>query len=605
MERASRIINRACNLQIGRRTVGLEDKAKLAVADSKFVTRRQFMSMAGSSVLIATLAYAEKDEAKLGRGGLSLAPGFYPTGHWIAAKQAAIQIYPVQDGSTKSWAPHQFAYWDGSNGIQYRKTVGVSFGAFPYVFVLMSGPSGMTVEASIWNSAWNCMGAGISSGIGPGVAGYGKVLWTPTGPVTGQSNNVWVRVFSQDGTYVDVKWTLNTASDITQTGGVFCFVDNVHGSSSNPGTLASPYDSLTTACGTTFSASKNPGAQIYLRNSGTAYAMPAFADNNLDTTKPYFELGAKSGAAQKPCAILGYPGETVTLDATTAMIALTGQDCLIQDVAANGGIASSPPAGFSAVADYQLITNNGSRQTLDNIAWSNGLYGTSGTNVPAMALTSGAGQAAWLNIFHTGLADLNHESGHPGNNYSGSILYSVTNGLIQYSEAISSSATSDGAWYFKGADEDCCVRGNLAYFSGNVHACDFGQASGGGSGDSQSNESCYNTVINANYMQFPQVSGSGPEWSYRNNLISPSGAPGMTTATPNSNGPWVFDSNAVQVPSPSDAQPPTGTSVQTDGLNIFITNGTSLLNTSGALGVIGTLVSAYAASRGLVGAEIA
>jgi hypothetical protein len=404
-------------------------------------------------------------------------------------------------------------------------------------------------------------------------------------------------VYSQDLTYVDVIWTLNTAGDITA-GGPFAFVDNVHGSNSNPGTKASPYDSLTTACGSTFSAVKNAGAILYLRNSGTAYAMPPYSDNNLDTTKPYFEIGKKGATLQKPVGIFGYPGETMTLDGTTAMLALSGGDVVVQDVAFNGYISSSPPAGFSSVANYQLITHNGGRQTLDGVTWTNGGYGTTGTNVPAMALSNGAGQGAWKNLFHTGLADLSHESGNPGNNYSGSCLYSNTNSLIQFSEAVSPTATSDGAWYFKGADESCCVRGNLVNFSGCVHACDFGQAGGGGSGDSQSNESCYNTCINVNFMEAPQVSGTGPEWMYRNNLLVPgTGHPGMTSGTPNANGPWVFDSNAVQVASPSGAQPPTGTSVQTDGLNLFVSSG--LLNSDGTLAV------AYSTSVGLVGAQIA
>jgi hypothetical protein len=105
-----------------------------------------------------------------------------------------------------------------------------------------------------------------------------------------------------------------------------------------------------------------------------------------------------------------------------------------------------------------------------------------------------------------------------------------------------------------------------------------------------------------NFMEAPQVSGTGPEWMYRINLLVPGTAhPGMTSGTPNANGPWVFDSNAVQVASPSGAQPPTGTSVQTDSLNIFDGTGT-LLQTNGKLN---TSYTGYAAAYGLVGAEIA
>ena len=66
--------------------------------------------------------------------------GLYPAGSWVPAKQAMIQVYPRPDTETNTWARHRWAYYDGTNAVQYRIPLGVSFGAFPYVYQLLLGP---------------------------------------------------------------------------------------------------------------------------------------------------------------------------------------------------------------------------------------------------------------------------------------------------------------------------------------------------------------------------------------------------------------------------------------------------------------------------------
>ena len=551
MSRASDIINRAAH------------KPNLA-------TRRAFIQSAGAGGLVLALARARKAHGAIfgflgGSPGTAFS-GFYPAGHWIAAKQSLLQIYPIQDASTSSWAPHQFAYWDGTAGVQYRRSVVPAFGAFPFVFQLMDGPPGMTLGATIWDSSWNC------GGTAPAAADYGKVLWTPTGTVTNQQ--VWVRVYGQDKLYLDFKWTVST-SDAVANGGVFVFVDNVNGSSSNPGTLASPYDSLTTACGSTYSTAKNAGAIVYVRGSTTAYAMPAYSDNTLNTSLPYFELNG----ATKPSAIIGYPGETATLDATTAMLAFTGADSLIQDLSASGYI--------STVANYKLITHVANRQTVDSVAWSGGGYGSTGTSVPGMMGSADLGAGSDIyDIAHVGCSDNDHESGFPGNNYSGCVMYSVNGYACYYCEAVSPSATSDGAWYMKSSIQNGSMGACLAKFSSCTHAFDFGQQP---SGETMANsESRFNTGLGVAALDAPSVSGTGPLWVYRNSLNSGSGH-GLFTAVSSA---AYWDANAVQ----STVSQPDG------GGTTGIAN---LTATSGLFNSDGTLTSAYSGDVGLKGAQIA
>src|SRR5208337_3692923 len=125
---------------------------------------------------------------------------FLPAGHWIAAKQAMIQVYPRPDSETNTWARHRWAYYDGVNAVQYKIPLGVSFGAFPYVFQLLSGPPGMTIGATYWQSGWSFPEALA--------AGYGYLLWTPTASVTNAT--VSILVTDQQKNTLTITFTVST-----------------------------------------------------------------------------------------------------------------------------------------------------------------------------------------------------------------------------------------------------------------------------------------------------------------------------------------------------------------------------------------------------------
>src|SRR5580698_176033 len=212
------------------------------------VSRRQVIkSAAAAATVLAMPRYAF---------AASSFNGFYPAGSWMPAKQAMIQVYPRPDSETNTWARHRWAYYDGTNPVQYRIPLGVSFGAFPYVFQLLSGPPGMTIGATIWQSDWSFAQAMT--------AGYGYLLWTPTAAVT--SGTVSVLVTDQQMNTLTITFTVSTSSSTSR----FIFLDAANGNdSTGTGAIGAPWKTLAKALGSSYAATANPGAICYLRGTGT------------------------------------------------------------------------------------------------------------------------------------------------------------------------------------------------------------------------------------------------------------------------------------------------------------------------------------------------
>src|SRR5580698_5204552 len=157
------------------------------------VNRRQVLkSAAAAATVLAMPKYASASS------GFS---GFYPAGSWMPAKQPMIQVYPRPDSETNTFARHRWAYYDGANAVQYKIPLGVSFGAFPYVFSLLSGPPGMSIGATFWNTSWNSWADAIA-------AGYGTLQWTPSASVSGAT--VSVLVTDQQRNTTTITFTVST-----------------------------------------------------------------------------------------------------------------------------------------------------------------------------------------------------------------------------------------------------------------------------------------------------------------------------------------------------------------------------------------------------------
>ena len=214
--------------------------------------------------------------------------GFYPAGSWMPAS-SRIQVYPRPDSETNTWARHRWAYYDGVNAVQYKIPLGVSFGAFPYVFQLLSGPPGMTIGASIWQSDWSFAQAAT--------AGYGYLQWTTTGSVSDAT--VSVLVTDQQMNTLTITFTVSTFSSTAQ----FIFIDSVRGSdAAGTGAIGAPWQTFGKAFGNTYSASVNAKALCYLR-AGT-YTIPVYSDQDINSANALCKLNTST----KPSALMDFLG---------------------------------------------------------------------------------------------------------------------------------------------------------------------------------------------------------------------------------------------------------------------------------------------------------
>ncbi len=490
----------------------------------------------------------------------ALSSGFLPAGHWIAAKKPMNLVYPEADSTVEAFARHRWAYYDGVNPVNYRIPLGIQFGAYPYVFELVTAPAGMTL-GTVWNSGTT----------------YGVLNWTPNAAVSGAT--VQVLVTDQQNNTLTLTFTVSTSSSTVH----FIFVDAVNGNDANAGTIGAPLKTLAAAYGSTFAAVVNAGAICYLR-AGT-YTLPIMTDNDIQSTTPMMEFSTVA----KPSAMIGFPGDALpVIDMSTGGWGanINVNDLFFQDLAPNGYLTTQ--------SNYRLMLATGAgmaRMTADNVGWTNAGYGASAANNATgwFIDINNTNQAA--NIFLNGCYETNRQSGQPGNNYAGCSVYNAINMLVQGCYTIQSGLLCDAAWYFKsdvtnGEFRGCTV--NVGATGGFTHAFDCGQAPDVQMTDCQTS---YCTTVGGGGIFLPFSSGYtfGAMWGFRNSVNS---SRGMQCLDPNSGGPYVFDSNAVQ----STTALPTGTSVQTDGLN--------LLEASGLLDANGLLTSAYAVDVGIVGAQI-
>src|SRR5208337_3494684 len=281
---------------------------------------------------------------------ISAGTGFLPAGHWIAAKQAMIQVYPRPDSETNTWARHRWAYYDGTHSVQYQIPLGVIFGSFPYVYQLLSGPPGMSIGALTWNTAW-VTDSSSSAFQKAQAAGYGYLQWTPTGAVSGAT--VSVLVTDQQMNTLTINFTVSTSSSTSQ----FIFVDAVNGNdSTGTGTISAPWQTFTHA------TTGNAHALLYMR-AGTY----TFTASGTDSGVRHYNLNTSSN----PSAYIGFPGDTSpVIDMTAGCFASTGSgaDIFMQGLNPNGFDASSLNARFYWAWNPGASS---SRQTFDNNLWNN------------------------------------------------------------------------------------------------------------------------------------------------------------------------------------------------------------------------------------------
>jgi hypothetical protein len=455
--------------------------------------------------------------------------GFLPAGHFINAKQAMIQIYPRPDTETNTYARHHRWYYDGVNSVQDSIPIGVAFGAFPYVFQLISGPPGMYIESTIWNTAW-------LPGLAAHTGGYGRLVWAPQSAISSSSPaTVEILVTDQQHNTLTITftvWTEGAYNASTKTG--FIIVDNLNGSDSNAGTFAAPLASMGTAgaAGGAFGGSYTSGggfqsafpqAICYVRGLGTAlYEFPRFTDNDTGYAAGAFELNCTTA----PCAVIPLPGDPnpTVFDATGA-----GTMISTNTAAADMYIGPITASGYDATANNVKLldivgkSSGAYRQTFDGISWENSGYGAVGTDNATFLWTPGSAQDVQY-IFATGLNETGRQSGTPGNNFGGCDLYSVINGLIQYSSTVNTSAGIDAAWFLKSEVLNVCLRGCVANYLSMTYGFGWlqGQSETTSTNTSEDCEVCYCLAFNLGEQYIPaeQYYQWGALWSYRNSFVA-------------------------------------------------------------------------------------
>jgi hypothetical protein len=201
-----------------------------------------------------------------------------PAANYVPAKMPMYLVFPRVDAETDTYARQKFAH----TGMDYRIPIGIQGGAWPFGYEVISGPTGLTVGENY------------------GDADYGVVNWPAASVASAGAgpHSVTVRVTDQDGSIVEAVWAI--AVDDSQ----FVFLDSTTGTS-GVGTIGDPLKLFTDwyEGSLTYTTYQD---KIAVSRAGT-YTVTgegtAGNGNNVDY-QPAF----------KTRSIIGYPGETATLD---------------------------------------------------------------------------------------------------------------------------------------------------------------------------------------------------------------------------------------------------------------------------------------------------
>lgn len=190
-------------------------------------------------------------------------------------------------------------YYVAYPGLRYRLPVSVIGGAWPYFYEITSGPVGLTIGASYGN------------------ANYGIMEWTT--PTTG-THSVTLRVTDQGGNQTTVTYTINCGTSY------FIFVDAVSGNDGTAdGTISLPYKTNVGWYGGTTTAARDSisphAGKTIIYRSGTYVFSDCYVDPAVSAC---VLIGGK-----KPINYTAYPGESVSLDLSTASLSTTAQTSLI------------------------------------------------------------------------------------------------------------------------------------------------------------------------------------------------------------------------------------------------------------------------------------
>jgi hypothetical protein len=456
------------------------------------------------------------------------------TGHYVPAYVAPIIAHPRPDNDSGGLAGGNPNTWERArlapDGIPWRIPITVYGGAWPFQYQVTGGP------------------AGLSIGQHYGDTDYGILSWS--NPVIG-TYTITVQVTTQDygrtsgsadpsGQY-SVSWTLVVAdhTDVTK----FVYLDAVNGSDSNNGAYATPWKTLAA-----FNSASTSGKQVIFR-AGT-YAMNA--------------LSAVLDLTSKAKVLIGYPGESVTIDYTGTW---SGTNIWIfmntgNGAGSGGGSASNitfngTPSNWATVNSAQNydqfhIFHYGDRA----LYYENTFTNMNGYN------TNG-GWSNWQAVFPAAAVTMHNYWSCVKNTYSNmqnmqsggaSINYSLRCGVIENNtvSGFSNPQNVQQGIITKGHCSLVSIRNNHIWFQGGTFTSPAAgistgagiqyQGNDGGSGDNPNqNETCWNLFFNTigpNGGVSPSAMVYGDatfaNWTgyeYRNTCIGPRYANGNASFT--------------------------------------------------------------------------
>jgi len=495
-------------------------------------TRRAFLASMGAGAFLAANRRGLASIGAVGRaaGGVgSGGTGFLPSGHWVAAKQAGILIYPQANASVNSWARHLNFYWDATYGsFDQPIPLGVAFGAYPVIWSIITAPAALGVR--LGSPTW------VANGTSYG--GYGDLIVHPTGTVT--NGTITIQGTFQDGAIVQASWNASTTSSTS----VFIFANADTGGDTNNGDFGHPLQLGGTSNFEPVYTATSGGNSPY----GTAAIILRGATNTYNVYQQLTEWGIGLYGGRNPVTIIGYPGETATINLNNAGQGAQGcafnaagnaQDFFFQNLTFTGGNAASVnETGFYFGALAARITGH-------NLSFPNVFPGTNPTSSGASEFTFDDPSSGFPTPLHTyiylkGISETNRPS-VGSNNTAILTIYKAQYGLVEFSSATGNAG--DYGYRLKAAAIDWTVQTSIS-----TGTCGWGFSTGDQTNNTMADriEYRYNTGQNTSGSQFIlgfnqlAMTSNGTHWAYRNSLD------GAARGYFNSGtGPYVFERNAI------------------------------------------------------------
>lgn len=464
-------------------------------------------------------------------------------GHYVSAKMPLRIQYPRPDSETATAARHRKAYADGET--QYRIPVLVQGGAWPVHFELVTGPTGMSIGQDYWDSD------------------YGVVTWTPS--ATGSAQSVEVLCTDQDGNSVTFTWTVTPSTSIND----FVFISPSGDDTNGLGTKASPWQTLSKTHGTTTAATTYPGRLVYMR-AGT------YTSVNHDSSRR-FRL-----ASNKPIALEGYPGESVTLTIYEANLSVTIADTWIANMTVQGNTGNYESNGRAV----HITNDNCHRITFYGIDFTDPLSGTDPTDNPTSVMAfSGNTYRQYLSIVD---CSENGRSGG-GQAYALHSLYTCQYVVIQGCQV---QASADAIAYAKGSCASVSIRDNDFYATGGASLATGCQIEQGNKAFGPW-EACYNRLRGIVHLNYGSFSSSLVEehYFYRNTV---EGVVDIRQENTSGVGPYYVENNVVVTNTTPRVD--TGSQVTITGSEVHVGTSAGAIDSSGLLA--GSYRTSYLGTRG-------